>query len=173
MKRSRWASGSANVPSASIGFWVAITMKGCCRRWVTESTVTCCSSMHSSNAAWVFALARLISSAITILAKTGPGWKEKSWACGENTDTPVTSLGSRSGVNWMRVTVQSTLRPRALASIVLPTPGTSSTSRCPPASNTTRAVWIASGLPSTTWDIESMMRWQCAPKSASTEGSVR
>jgi hypothetical protein len=43
--------------------------------------------------------------------------------------TPVMSAGRRSGVNWMRLTLQSTLLARALASIVLPTPGTSSTSR--------------------------------------------
>ena len=41
-------------------------------------------------------------------------------------DTPVTSEGSRSGVNWIRHTVQSMLRARVLASRVLPTPGTSS-----------------------------------------------
>ena len=28
MKRSSWASGSANVPSYSIGFWVPMTMNG-------------------------------------------------------------------------------------------------------------------------------------------------
>ena len=33
------------------------------------------------------------------------------------------SAGSRSGVNWMRDTEQSTLRASARASIVLPTPG--------------------------------------------------
>ena len=46
------------------------------------------------------------------------------------------SLGSRSGVNWMRRTEQSTDRASALASIVLPTPGTSSISRWPSASST-------------------------------------
>ncbi len=35
------------------------------------------------------------------------------------------SAGSRSGVNWMRETEQSTLRASARASMVLPTPGTS------------------------------------------------
>jgi hypothetical protein len=44
-------------------------------------------------------------------------------------ETPVTSEGSRSGVNWIRFTEQSIERASALASIVLPTPGTSSISR--------------------------------------------
>ena len=44
----------------------------------------------------------------------------------------MTSLGSRSGVNWMRLKVQPLERARLQASIVLPTPGTSSISRCPP-----------------------------------------
>ena len=43
----------------------------------------------------------------------------------------MTSLGSRSGVNWMRLKVQPIARARLLASIVLPTPGTSSISRWP------------------------------------------
>ena len=43
--------------------------------------------------------------------------------------TPVTSLGSRSGVNWIRRTLASIDAARALASVVFPTPGTSSISR--------------------------------------------
>ena len=39
---------------------------------------------------------------------------------------PVTSLGRRSGVNWMRLKVQPIVRATALARTVLPTPGTSS-----------------------------------------------
>src|SRR5207244_27926 len=45
--------------------------------------------------------------------------------------TPVTSDGSRSGVNWMREKEQSSERASALASIVFPTPGKSSMIRCP------------------------------------------
>ena len=60
--------------------------------------------MHSSIAAWVLGLARLISSPTTTLAKIPPGrnsnWRV-SWL---NTETPVTSEGSRSGVNWIRRT---------------------------------------------------------------------
>ena len=50
----------------------------------------------------------------------------------------------------MRRTVASTEAARARASIVLPTPGTSSMSRCPSASRHTKALRTASGLPSIT-----------------------
>ena len=85
--------------------------------------------MHSSSALWVFGEARLISSPTTTLAKTAPGLNSKSRVSWLNTLTPVTSEGSRSGVNWMRLTLQSMDRASALASMVLPTPGTSSMSR--------------------------------------------
>ncbi len=70
--------------------------------------------------------------------------------------TPVMSAGSRSGVNWMRLTLQSTLLASALASIVLPTPGTSSTSRWPSASSTVVAISTASRLPSMTVSTAAM-----------------
>ena len=61
------------MPSCSIGFWVAITMNGVPSGYVTVSTVTCRSSMHSSSADCVLGLARLISSPRTMLAKIAPG----------------------------------------------------------------------------------------------------
>ncbi len=60
-------------------------------------------------------------------------------------------------MNWMRRTEQPSVRAMALASTVLPTPGTSSISRCPSASSTTSAVSTASGLPSMTRSTRSMM----------------
>ena len=45
--------------------------------------------------------------------------------------TPVTSLGSRSGVNWIRLCVPCMELAIALASEVFPVPGKSSSSRCP------------------------------------------
>ena len=62
----------------SIGFCVARTMNGASRKFVTPSTVTCRSSMHSSSAACVLGDARLISSPTTMLANTGPGLNSKS-----------------------------------------------------------------------------------------------
>src|ERR1041385_2969072 len=41
------------------------------------------------------------------------------------------SVGSRSGVNWIREKLQSIERASALTSIVFPTPGKSSMIRCP------------------------------------------
>src|SRR6266540_7414303 len=57
------------------------------------------------------------------------------------------SLGSRSGVNWMRCQVASIEAAIALARVVLPTPGTSSTNRCPPANRQVSASLTAAGLP--------------------------
>ncbi len=57
----------------STGFWVATTMNGRGTGWGRPSTVTVCSSITSSRADWVLGEARLISSASTMLANTGPG----------------------------------------------------------------------------------------------------
>ena len=75
--RSSWASGRRYVPACSIGFWVAITMNGRPTWWETLSTVTFDSSMTSRSADCVFGEARLISSASTTDANTGPWWKSK------------------------------------------------------------------------------------------------
>ncbi len=53
-------------------------------------------------------------------------------------------------MNWIRRTVQSIERASDLASMVLPTPGTSSSRRWPSASNTVTARRTTSGLPSIT-----------------------
>ena len=65
------------MPSISIGFWVAMTMNGLPSWWLVPSTVTCRSSITSSNADWVFGLARLISSPISTLVNTGP-WRNEN-----------------------------------------------------------------------------------------------
>ena len=104
-------------------------MNGVPSGWVSVSTVTWRSSMHSRRADWVFGEARLISSPSTMFAKTAPGLNSKSRCSWLKTFTPVMSVGSRSGVNWIRRNEQSTDRAMALASIVLPTPGTSSINR--------------------------------------------
>src|SRR5215471_6084950 len=133
VKRSSCASGSGYVPSYSIGFWVASTMNGGSRGYVTPSTDTCRSSMHSSNAACVFGEARFTSSTRRRLANTGPGRNSNSFRCWLKTLTPVTSDGRRSGVNWSRAKRQSSERASAFASMVFPTPGKSSMIACPSA----------------------------------------
>jgi hypothetical protein len=60
------------------------------------------------------------------------------------------SPGSRSGVNWMRLQLPPMLRARHFASVVLPSPGTSSISRCPSASIAAIASRTSSGLPRNT-----------------------
>src|SRR2546426_4149 len=131
VNRSSCASGNGYVPSYSIGFWAAITMNGLASSFVTPSIVTCCSCMHSSRAACVFGEARLISSTSRRLANTGPGLNWNSFERWLKTFTPVTSDGSRSGVNCMRENDTSSDRASAFASIVLPTPGKSSRIRWP------------------------------------------
>src|SRR6476660_4687412 len=110
-----------------------MTMKGGSSRYVTPSTVTCRSSMHSSSAACVLGEARLAASTRRRFANTGPGRNSNSLVCWLKTLTPVTSDGRRSGVNWRREKLQSSERASALASIVLPTPGKSSTIAWPSA----------------------------------------
>jgi hypothetical protein len=109
--------------------------------------------------------ARLISSPTTICAKIAPGLNSKSRRCWSKTLTPVMSDGSRSGVNWMRRTEQSIDRASALESIVLPTPGTSSISRCPSASSTVSAIRTTSGLPSITFSTDRRTRSAVAVRS--------
>src|SRR6266852_4526266 len=99
----------------------------------TPSPVTWLSCMHSSSAACVFGDARLTSSTSSRFANTGPGRNSNRFERWSYTFTPVTSVGSRSGVNWRRENEQSSERASAFASIVLPTPGKSSMIRCPSA----------------------------------------
>src|SRR6476659_2464606 len=87
--------------------------------------------MHSSSADCVFGEARFTSSTSRRLAKTGPCRNSNSFVRWSKTLTPVMSVGSRSGVNWIRENVQSTERASAFASIVFPTPGKSSMIRWP------------------------------------------
>src|SRR4030088_180019 len=115
-------------------------MNGLPSGYEKPSTVTWLSCMHSSSAAWVFGEARFTSSTRSRFAKTGPGLKLNAFARWSKTLTPVTSDGSRSGVNCSRENEQSSDRASAFASIVFPTPGKSSMIRCPSATrqSTTR-----------------------------------
>ena len=59
---------------------------------------------------------------------TGPCWNSKDFIRRLNTLEPVMSMGSRSGVNWIRLKPQAMVAAMERASIVFPTPGTSSRS---------------------------------------------
>ena len=76
--RSTCASGSGKVPLSSTGFCVASIMNGLGRGCVTPSTVTPRSSIASRKADCVRGVARLISSARTMLANSGPGRNSNS-----------------------------------------------------------------------------------------------
>ena len=134
--------------------------------------MTCCSSIASSSADCVFGDARLISSASTTLANTPPGRNSKSPRVRFHTETPVTSEGRRSGVNWMRRHVPPTERAIAFASDVLPTPGTSSMSRWPSAKRHTSARWIARRLPRITDSICSESSSNSVLEGAAQAGGV-
>ena len=142
------------MPSCSIGFCVAITMNGFERWYVVPSTVTWASAMDSSSADCVFGDARLISSASRMLLNTGPGRNSNSLVTRFHTVRPTTSVGRRSGVNCRRPNVPSIDAARALARLVLPTPGTSSMRRWPWATRHRSTSSMTSGLP---WMTRSML----------------
>ena len=107
-----------------------------------------------------------------MFAKIAPGLNSKSPRSWLKTLTPVTSVGSRSGVNWIRRNEQSIERAIALASIVLPTPGTSSIRRCPSATSAASASRISGCLPWTTFSTFcSMTRKPSANRCQSSVGS--
>src|SRR6266540_5175712 len=83
--------------------------------------------------------------------------------------TPVTSDGSRSGVNWMRCQVPAMEAAKARASEVLPTPGTSSTRMCPSASRQVRASATTSGLPRITCSMLACSRASRLVRSSGAE----
>src|SRR5919199_6333396 len=119
--------------------------------------------MHSSSAACVFGEARLISSTSRMFVNTGPGRNSNSCERWLKTLTPVTSDGSRSGVNWRRENEQSTERASAFASIVLPTPGKSSMISCPSATRQSTASWSdSSGAWTTVPRLSTTRRIVCA-----------
>ena len=154
-KRSSCASGNGNVPSYSTGFSVASRRNGSGSARVTPSTVTCCSAIASRSADCVFGIARLTSSTSTTFAKIGPCRNSNSRVFWSKIASPVTSVGWRSGVHWMReVTAPSIERAIVRASTVFPVPGTSSSRTCPPQVSAARTSRISSDLP---WMTVSML----------------
>ena len=90
------------MPAKSCGFCVAITKNGSGKGMLCPSRETWPSFIASSRADCVRGLARLISSARRTLVKMGPGRRTNSLVRLSNTETPRTSLGSRSLVNCSR-----------------------------------------------------------------------
>ena len=117
----------------------------------TPSTVTWRSAIASSSADCVRGIARLISSTRTTFAKTGPGRNSNSRVFWLKIERPVTSVGWRSGVHWMRENVAPSIDcASARARIVFAVPGTSSSSTWPPEMKAATTSAISSGLPTTT-----------------------
>ena len=91
------------------------------------ATVTDRSCIASSRADCVLGVARLISSARTRLAKTGPRWnsnRRPPSGVSSMTLVPIMSAGIRSGVNWMRWNLRCRASASVRTSSVLPSPGT-------------------------------------------------
>lgn len=120
--------------------------------------VVCCSPIASRSADCVLGVARFISSARTIWDIIGPDRNSNSPFCWLYIDAPVTSLGSRSGVNWTLRNWHPVVTAMDLASIVLPTPGTSSTSTCPRLIRDIVANRTVSCLPTMTLPMLMMIR---------------
>jgi len=97
MNRSFWAAGELEGPVHLDGVLRGDDDERVGEGWVSPSTVTCPSIIASKSAAWVFGGARLISSASTTFANTGPGWNSKLWVSSSKTFEPMTSDGNRSG----------------------------------------------------------------------------
>src|SRR5437867_3218873 len=120
----------------------------------------------------VFGVARLISSARTRFANTGPGWKRNCRVPPSSTRmfVPVMSAGMRSGVNWIRLNVQSMTSAIVRTSIVLPSPGTPSRSAWPFARRHMSAWRTSSRWPTITRPTSASMA--CA-RSANASGASR
>src|SRR5207244_604191 len=89
----------------------------------------------------------------------GPGLNSNSFERWLKTFTPVTSLGSRSGVNCMREKETSSERASAFASIVFPTPGKSSRIRWPsPTRQRTQSRSVSSGACNTRARFSTIVR---------------
>src|SRR3954468_10691996 len=173
MKRSTWASGSGYVPSNLTGFWVASTRNGRASSCECTSTVTLRSCMHSSRPDCVFGEARLISSTSTTLAKIGPGRNSKRLSRWLKTFVPTTSAGSRSAVHWMRANCKSVARASARASVVLPTPGRSSSRMWPSAAMHTSASSSSSRRTSTAALSACVIRRESATAASSSVSATR
>ena len=160
------------MPSISSGFWVASTKNGASsgKRW--RATVTWCSCIASSRLDWVFGVARLISSASTRFAKIGPGWKRNTrWPPSSmRMFVPVMSAGIRSGVNWIRLNEQSMTSAMVRTSMVLPRPGTPSSSTWLFASSPVSVCRTSSRWPTMTRPTSRSMVWA---RSANASGARR
>ena len=85
------------------------------------------------------------------------------------------SDGSRSGVNWTRLNSASIDCASALASVVLPVPGKSSSNTCPPPASAASTTRRAADLPRITVSTLRMIRCSncCAPTSTAAVSKLK
>jgi hypothetical protein len=108
--------------------------------------------MHSRRLDWVLGVALFISSASRMFVNTGPFLNVNAAFSWLKKDSPVTSLGSRSGVNCTLSNAHPIDFASAFARTVLPVPGTSSRSTCPPAATAASRSLVTSLFPIITFD---------------------
>ena len=108
-----------------------MTKKGGLSPKLSSPMVTCRSCMASSRADCTLAGARLISSAKTKLANTGPFLMLKSFSLMLYIIVPTTSAGSKSGVNCTRLKEALIALLKELMASVFASPGTPSKRICP------------------------------------------
>ena len=125
-------SGNFCVPIEPIGFWVAITINGSGRSYVSPSTVTLYSSIICNNADCVFGDVLFISSARSRLHIAAPCLNSNFPVCLLYIENPVISDGITSGVNCTLLHLSPNALANACAIVVFPTPGISSNRTCPP-----------------------------------------
>jgi len=142
-------SGSFCVPIEPTGFCVAITIKGSGRSYVAPSTVTLYSSIICNRADCVLGDVLLISSARSTLHMVAPCLNSNCPVCLLYIEKPVISDGITSGVNCILLYSRPNAFANACAIVVLPTPGISSRSTCPPAIIAIYTLQITSSFPIT------------------------
>src|SRR5918998_6511573 len=157
--------GAISARPDDAGVRVARTRNGDGTGWVTPAMVTWRSAMTSRSADCTLAGARLISSARTKLANTGPSSTSKVPESARYTRVPVMSEGSRSGVNWSRVNEPPTAVATVSTVRVLARPGTPSIRQWPWASRHTSTRSSNRSWPTMTFLASNRMRSRSAASS--------
>ena len=122
---------------------------------------TCRSPIASSSADWTLAGARLISSASTMFANSGPHSISKLSCDGRQMRVPTRSAGTRSGVNCTRAKCPPTACAIVDTVSVLARPGKPSIRQCPSASRHTMTRSTRRSWPTTTF-----LTWNSASASS-------
>src|SRR6267143_1565229 len=131
--------------------------------------------MACSSAACVLGGVRLISSASSTWAKTGPATNRNVrrpvvWSS-SSTSVPVMSEGIRSGVNWMRLKVSESASARVEIKSVLARPGTPTNRQWPREKRAIRSCSIPASWPTTRLPISCAIRVRARASSSISSAS--